>query len=50
MFRGCPICWTIGLFETGYRAVRGRWSAKARSGNAAKGGVNDQAFYRSRRI
>ena len=24
MVRGCPICWTIGLFETGYRAVRGR--------------------------
>lgn len=21
-FRGCPICWTIGLFETGYRSWR----------------------------
>jgi hypothetical protein len=21
-FRGCPVCWTIGLFETGYRSWR----------------------------
>jgi hypothetical protein len=21
-FRGCPICWTIGLFETGVRSWR----------------------------
>ena len=21
-FKGCPICWTIGLFETAYRALK----------------------------
>ena len=23
-FRGCPICWTVGLFETGWARVRDR--------------------------
>ncbi len=21
-FRGCPVCWTIGLVETGYRSLK----------------------------
>lgn len=24
LFRGCPVCWAIGLIETGYRALTSR--------------------------
>jgi hypothetical protein len=24
LFRGCPVCWTVGLIETGYRTLAGR--------------------------
>jgi hypothetical protein len=30
LFRGCPICWTIGLFETLYLKFAGRRSKTVR--------------------
>lgn len=31
MFRGCPMCWTVGLFETIARAVHRRHEGITRS-------------------
>lgn len=34
-FRGCPICWTMGLIETIYRRVKSKLSKKSSNDSVA---------------